>query len=113
MFIIALFPFSCYVCGMSITQTVHIHASHRLVIDVPREVPQGPVILTFTPVADPRSDVTAPREIVPSLASLAGIDKGRDTLDEYFQRKRADKVKEDAQIARSLGLDELPKTIKP
>ena len=34
---------------MSITQTVDIPDNHRLVIDVPREVPAGPVILTFTP----------------------------------------------------------------
>ncbi|MDR2500668.1 MAG: hypothetical protein LBD37_06260 [Treponema sp.] len=34
---------------MSITQTVEIPPSHRLTIDVPREVPAGPVILTFTP----------------------------------------------------------------
>jgi len=36
---------------MSITQTVEIPASHRLVIDVPPEIPVGPVILTFTPKA--------------------------------------------------------------
>ena len=35
---------------MSITQTVDIPDSHRLVIEVPREIPTGPVILTFTPV---------------------------------------------------------------
>ena len=34
---------------MSITQTVTIPADHRLTIEVPREVPAGPVILTFTP----------------------------------------------------------------
>jgi hypothetical protein len=34
---------------MSITQTVEVPASHRLTLDVPREVPAGPVILTFTP----------------------------------------------------------------
>jgi len=34
---------------MTITQTVEIPASHRLTIDVPREVPTGSVILTFTP----------------------------------------------------------------
>jgi len=33
---------------MSITQTVEIPDSHRLTIDVPREIPAGPVILTFT-----------------------------------------------------------------
>ncbi|MDR0455463.1 MAG: hypothetical protein LBH20_02115 [Treponema sp.] len=34
---------------MSVTQTVEIPANHRLILDVPREVPAGPVILTFTP----------------------------------------------------------------
>ncbi|MDR2702432.1 MAG: hypothetical protein LBB72_08375 [Spirochaetaceae bacterium] len=34
---------------MTVTQTVEIPASHRLTIDVPREVPAGAVILTFTP----------------------------------------------------------------
>ena len=34
---------------MSITQTVDVSASHRLTIDVPHEIPAGPVILTFTP----------------------------------------------------------------
>jgi hypothetical protein len=38
---------------MSVTQTVEIPASHRLIIDVPREVPAGPVILTFTPAKKP------------------------------------------------------------
>jgi hypothetical protein len=42
---------------MSITQTVEVPASHRLTIDVPREVPAGKVILTFTPAA--ASDVSA------------------------------------------------------
>ena len=41
---------------MSVTQTVDIPASHRLTIDVPREVPEGPVILTFTPAATRRSE---------------------------------------------------------
>ena len=35
---------------MTITQTVFIPESRRLSIDVPREVPPGQVILTFTPV---------------------------------------------------------------
>ena len=37
---------------MTITQTVTIPADHRLTIDVPREVPTGPVILTFTPAKE-------------------------------------------------------------
>ena len=37
---------------MSITRTVEIPDSHRLVIDVPREVPAGQVVLTFTPAGE-------------------------------------------------------------
>jgi len=37
---------------MTITQTVEIPVSRRLTIDVPNEVPTGPVILTFTPATD-------------------------------------------------------------
>ena len=46
-------PFSCYTFLMSVTQAVEIPANHRLTIDVPREVPVGPVILTFTPAKKP------------------------------------------------------------
>ena len=34
---------------MSFTQTVEIPADRRLIIDVPREIPAGKTILTFTP----------------------------------------------------------------
>ena len=34
---------------MSVTQTVDIPASRRLTIDIPREIPAGRVIITFTP----------------------------------------------------------------
>jgi hypothetical protein len=44
---------------MSITQTVEIPASHRLIIDVPPEVPAGPVILTFTPAKSETNPRTA------------------------------------------------------
>jgi len=35
---------------MSVTQTVEIPVSRRLTIDVPREIPTGRVIISFTPV---------------------------------------------------------------
>ena len=34
---------------MTITQTVDIPASHKLTIDVPREIPEGRAVLAFTP----------------------------------------------------------------
>jgi len=40
---------------MSITQTVEVPDSHRLTIDIPCEIPAGPVVLTFTPKAAPKS----------------------------------------------------------
>ena len=43
---------------MSITQTVEIPANRRLTIDVPSEVPTGPVVLTFTPA--PKVPVMTP-----------------------------------------------------
>jgi len=36
---------------MTITQTVDIPADRRITLDVPREVPIGTVILTFTPAS--------------------------------------------------------------
>ena len=47
---------------MSVTQTVEIPPNHRLTIDVPPEVPAGPVILTFTP-ASKAPAMSAEREI--------------------------------------------------
>ena len=81
---------------MTITQTVDIPASHRLTIDVPREIPPGRTILAFTPAEAPQE------KTVPPLSSLVGIDKGKDTLDAYFARKRTDKAQEDAQIEKQL-----------
>jgi hypothetical protein len=45
---------------MSVTQTVEIPASHKLTIDVPPEVPEGPVILTFTPASAHRAQTAPP-----------------------------------------------------
>ena len=36
---------------MSLEQTVEIPPSHRLLVDVPPEVPAGKAILTFTPLS--------------------------------------------------------------
>jgi len=41
---------------MSITQTVEVPADHRLIVDVPREIPAGQVILTFRPAAAQKTD---------------------------------------------------------
>ena len=45
--------------NMTVTQTVEIPASHRLVIDVPREIPTGQTVLVFKPVAEASACMTA------------------------------------------------------
>ena len=37
---------------MTITQTVEIPADRRITLEVPPQIPVGPVILTFTPAAE-------------------------------------------------------------
>ena len=48
-----------YTDCMAITQTVEIPPSRRLTINVPREVPEGRVILTFTPAPSQTAAVPA------------------------------------------------------
>ena len=59
--LIALFTYSCYIFSMSVTQTVEIPESRRLTIEVPHEVPVGPVILTFTPASE--KTITVPETL--------------------------------------------------
>ena len=58
---------------MTITQTVEIPSSRRLVIDVPRDVPVGRTILAFTPV---RTEVKTTR--------IFGCAKGQFKMAEDF-----------------------------
>jgi len=50
------FAVSSYIYFMSVTQTVDIPASHRLIIDVPHEIPVGRAIVTFTSVDNAADD---------------------------------------------------------
>ena len=87
---------------MSVTQTVEIPANHKLTIDVPREVPTGPVILTFTPAGDQKSadtvaeaspsyaadgldyegecPICAAKNYMPNAETIAAIEEGRAIL---------------------------------
>jgi hypothetical protein len=44
---------------MTIEQTVEIPADRRITLEVPREVPTGPVILSFTPVTETECPICA------------------------------------------------------
>jgi hypothetical protein len=58
---------------MSITQTVEIPASRRLTINVPREIPIGRTILTFTPAS-------AVREKMPEAQEMELINRNAEWL---------------------------------
>jgi hypothetical protein len=81
---------------MTIEQTVVIPSDRRITLEVPQELPVGKakVELTITP------ETASPKKSVRPLASFLGADKGLDTMDAYFARKRADKEKEDSQFER-------------
>jgi hypothetical protein len=81
---------------MTIEQTVEIPASHRLTLEVPPAIPEGKARIVYIPVEE-----AAPvRKSAAGLLSLRGSCEGMDTMDAYFERKRADKVREDEQIER-------------
>jgi hypothetical protein len=80
---------------MSITQTIEIPASRRVHLDfeVPLEMPIGRAQVSITPLAEtPGTHI--------SLLSLRGSCKGLDTMEAYFERKRAEKELENRNDRR-------------
>ena len=69
---------------MTIEQTVEIPADHRLTIDVPREIPAGPVILTFTPAKKHTADITDTLNDALRRASEKAADPNRRPLSHFF-----------------------------
>jgi hypothetical protein len=97
---------------MSVTQTVEVPASHRLTIDVPREIPAGPTVIVFRPAVESSTGMTAqeamdrglglgpgpridPMEAIRRCSGLAkrlGINL---SSDEFLEMRRQDKELED------------------
>ena len=79
---------------MTITQTVEIPASHRLTIDVPREVPEGPTVITFTPHAKRKLTEEEEDEFIKRNAEWLNKQTEEnleflcDVHKEYFERRR-------------------------
>jgi hypothetical protein len=55
---------------MIIEQTIEVPNSHRLTIDIPREIPAGPVILAFRPIQ--KADKVKEKQGTPITDRLAG-----------------------------------------
>jgi hypothetical protein len=89
---------------MSLTQTVEIPASHRLVIDVPREIPEGRAILAFIPAPKNADDdgldyegecpICAARNYMPNAETIAAIEEGRAMMRGEIPAKRFKSVAE-------------------
>ena len=69
---------------MTITQTVDIPADHRLVIDVPREVPEGRAILAFTPAKKPTGKTNRTLEDALRRAEEKAADPNRRPLSHFL-----------------------------
>jgi hypothetical protein len=86
---------------MTIEQTVEIQADHRLVMELPLEIPVGKakVEVTVTP---------APRRLshMEAIEKCRGIAKGVLSSDEFLEMRRKDKELEDAQYRKMFHIDE-------
>jgi hypothetical protein len=60
---------------MTITQTVEIPDSHRLVIDVPREIPAGLVVLSFTSQSGQEAEMDETEYLMRSPANRERLDR--------------------------------------
>ena len=82
---------------MTIEQTIEVPVDRRILINLPPELPIGKarMELTITP------ESVLQEKAAKSLKSLFGIHKNLDTMDAFFERKRANKAFEDAQFEKS------------
>ena len=74
---------------MTVTQTVDIPESHRLVIDVPREIPAGKAVLAFTPARNAEVKTLpggSPRTTAEAIEmeEAKAADPNRKPLSHYF-----------------------------
>ena len=83
---------------MTIEQTIEVPASRRIFLDLPLDLPEGKAKLKLTITPEPMLQGKS----VKPLISFLGADKGLDTMDAYFARKRADKELEDRKDGRIL-----------
>jgi hypothetical protein len=89
---------------MAITQTVEIPASRRLTITVPPEVPEGRVVLSFTPeLLD--SAITGTSPVRETLRGIWAICKNAPvTVDDFLAERSRENEREEAGRQRQSGI---------
>jgi hypothetical protein len=86
---------------MTFEQTVEIPANRHLTIEVPREVPVGRTILTYTPAsAEPEPDIDDITRELRELCKYSTL-----TVDRFLEMRRNDMECEDEKFRR-IFLDE-------
>ncbi|GHV79231.1 hypothetical protein AGMMS49944_10220 [Spirochaetia bacterium] len=98
---------------MTMEMNVDIPPSHRLLLEVPMEVPTGKAKVIFAPLSAAETECadaeyrerlknldTPLRRKYPTLISMIGSCKGLDTMEAYFERKAAEKEREQRQERR-------------
>jgi hypothetical protein len=82
---------------MTITQTVEIPASHRLVIDVPHEVPAGKAIIAFTPAGKRKMTEAEETEYINRNAEWLNNE-----ADDVLEYQNLDAIEKDLELSREL-----------
>jgi hypothetical protein len=93
---------------MIIEQTIEIRADHRLVLDLPLELPLGKakVAVTVTPELPRDKETKGRMSHREAIEKCRGIIKGVLSSDEFLEMRREDERLEEARYRRMFHLDE-------
>ena len=71
---------------MTVRQTVEVTANRRITLDIPRAIPEGKTILTFTPASASKVADNSPRTTAEALqmAELKAADPNRKPISRHF-----------------------------
>jgi hypothetical protein len=90
---------------MTIEQSVEIPADHRLVIEVPPEIPAGRAVLAFTSAEKERPRRRLTERQRAAIKRCSGIAKGVLSSDEALAMRREDLELEEAKYRRLFPKD--------
>jgi len=73
---------------MTVEQIIDVPANRRVTLDIPKAIPEGKVILTFTPASKTASSVETTRKPISQYFGIISPDTFGDGVD--YQRKLRD-----------------------